>query len=72
MSLLFDKDYSNIVVCISFDTNTAGVFRKMNSKKICVKIDIKENFDTKHINIIRALHPTLGPLNGFINLVTHL
>jgi len=25
MSLLFDKDYSNIVVCISFDTNTTRI-----------------------------------------------
>jgi hypothetical protein len=36
-----------------------------------MKTSIKAKSNTKHKNIIRALHPTLGPPNGFINLVIH-
>jgi hypothetical protein len=36
-----------------------------------MKIDIKGQSGVKHKNIIRILHPTLEPPNGFINLVIH-
>jgi hypothetical protein len=36
-----------------------------------MKIDIKEKSKEKHKNIIRALHPTLGPLDELKNLVIH-
>jgi hypothetical protein len=36
-----------------------------------VKIEIKGKYGAKHKNIIKVLHPTLRPPNGFINLMTH-
>jgi hypothetical protein len=38
MSLLFDKDYSNIVVCISFDTNTTRILGRWIKKRFVWKL----------------------------------
>jgi hypothetical protein len=43
----------------------------MNWKEFCVKIEIKTKFGTTHKNIIKVLHPSLGPPNGFINPMNH-
>jgi hypothetical protein len=45
--------------------------KKMTSKEFCLKIDIKAKSRVKHKNIVRVLHPTLGPPNMFINLAIH-
>jgi len=47
LSFLFNKDYSNIVVCTSFDTNTME-FHEANLRKTLCEIDIKAKFGAKH------------------------
>jgi hypothetical protein len=45
--------------------------RKMNKEEPCLKIEIKAKFGTKHKNINRTFHPTIGPPKGFINPMIH-
>jgi hypothetical protein len=36
-----------------------------------MQTNMKRKYGAKHENIIRALHPTLGPPNEFINPMIH-
>ncbi len=47
LSFLFNKYFSNIVVCTSFDTNTME-FHEANLKKVLREIDIKAKYGAKH------------------------
>jgi hypothetical protein len=50
-------------------THTLQEFKEDDKEEPCLKI--KAKFSARHENINRALHPTIGPPNGFINPMVH-
>jgi hypothetical protein len=68
---LSNKDYSNIMVCTSFNIQITRIPIRWIKRSFFMKIDIKAKSNTKHKNIIKAFHPTLRPSNRFINPVIH-